>query len=84
MSDRVCRTFVNSKLSSESVISCGVPQGSLLGPLLFIIYVNDLVERVKSCQVQLYADDAVLYFSNSSISNIELQALKSDLENVYR
>ena len=83
MSNRICRTFVNSKLSSESVISCGVPQGLLLGPLLFIIYVNDLVECVKSCQVQLYADDTVLYFSNSSISNIEL-ALNSDLENLYR
>ena len=82
MTNRVCRTFVNSKLSSESSISCGVPQGSLLGPLLFIIYVNDLVECVESCKIQLYADDTVLYFSHSSINNIEL-ALNSDLKNVY-
>ena len=82
MSDRICKTLVGSKLSSESIITCGVPQGSLLGPLLFIMYINDLVECVKTCQVQLYADDTVLYFSHPSTQNIEL-ALNSDLENVY-
>ena len=81
MSDRVCRTLVNNELSSESNITCGVPQGSLLGPLLFIIYLNDLVNCVKSCQVQLYADDTVLYFSHPSIHNVET-ALQADLEKV--
>ena len=83
LTNRVCRTLVNSELSSESSITCGVPQGSLLGPLFFIIYINDLVDCVKSCKVQLYADDTVLYFSNSSMQNIE-SALNSDLENVSK
>ena len=81
LTGRVCRTLVNSELSTESSITCGVPQGSLLGPLFFIIYINDLVDCVKSCQVQLYADDTVLYFSHSSTEKIEA-ALNSDLENV--
>lgn len=82
MSDRVSRTLINAELSFESVIECGVPQGSLLGPLLFIVYINDLVKCIKTCQVQLYADDTVLYFSHPSIDRIEL-ALNSDLENMY-
>ena len=83
LTGRVCRTLVNSELSAESSITCGVPQGSLLGPLFFIIYINDLVDCVKSCQVQLYADDTVLYFSHSSTKNIE-SALNSDLESVNK
>ena len=82
MSNRVCRTLLNSQLSCESVIRCGVPQGSILGPLLFIIYINDLVKCIKTCKVQLYADDTVLYCSNTSIKSIEL-ALNSDLVNLY-
>ena len=83
MSDRICRTLVNNELSSESKVTCGVPQGSLLGPLLFIIYINDLVDCVKICKIQLYADDTVLYFSHTSVQNIQ-SALNSDLQNVYR
>ena len=83
LSDRVSRTLVNNELSAESVITCGVPQGSLLGPLLFIIYINDLVDSVKTCKIQLYADDTVLYFSHRS-SHIIQQTLQTELENVNK
>ena len=50
-----------SKLSNFGKISCGVPQGSILEPLLFLIYVNDLPQVVKS-NLLLYADDSCLMY----------------------
>ena len=50
--------------------SCGVPQGSILGPLLFLIYVNDM-EAAVSCGLILYADDSALLVSGTSVSVIE-------------
>ena len=44
----------------------GIPQGSILGPLLYILYVNDLGKNIKKCKVTFYADDTVLYATNKS------------------
>ena len=55
---------VNGKCSAFLDISCGVPQGSILGPLLFLLYVNDTHISV-SCKLALYADDSVLIFSHT-------------------
>ena len=78
LSRRTCKTLVNNSLSSPKFVSCGVPQGSLLGPLLFIIYVNDLAKYIKSSSLKLYADDTVLYYSDTSVRKIE-SVLNSDL-----
>ena len=48
---------VNGTLSKFEKVACGVPQGSYLGPLLFILYINDLPLSLKHSQVNMYADD---------------------------
>ena len=57
-------------------VGCGVPQGSVLGPLFFLIYVNDMLPALHdTCKVKLYADDTVLYHSGITADQIsgELQ-----------
>ena len=61
---------IEDKLSTSSVVTCGVPQGSILGPLLFLIYVNDMSQAVN-CELLLYADDSCLIFSDRDIKNLE-------------
>lgn len=65
-------------LSSKSEISAGVPQGSVLGPLLFLIYVNDVAVNMLS-MCRLFADDNSLQYSSNNILNIE-HILNHDLK----
>jgi len=55
-------------------IQCGVPQGSLLGPLLFLIYINDLTNTISTTP-RLYADDVCLIVDSPSQKELELQIL---------
>ena len=54
------------KQSDKLNITCGVPQGSILGPLLFILYINDLGDYLIDSSISLYADDTALYTSGNS------------------
>ena len=65
---------VHKTKSPELIIRHGVPQGSVLGPLLFLIYINDLPACVEQGQIVLFADDANLLISHKSCENIEILA----------
>ena len=69
-----------NKLSDFGKISYGVPQGSILGPLLFLIYVNDMPQAVKP-NLLLYADDSCLMYQHKDIAIIE-KILNEDFENI--
>ena len=58
----------NGVLTEPQPISFGVLQGRVLGPLLFIIYINDLPAAVHGCCVELYADDTLIYFASKSVN----------------
>ena len=66
--------------SDPSNITCGVPQGSILGLLIFLIYVNDMPQAVKS-NLFLYADDSCLAFQGKDVIEIEKQ-LNEDFTNI--
>ena len=70
-------TFANGITSSFSDIVCGVPQGSILGPLIFIIYVNHISNILENCKHLLYADDTVIYKTGDLNQNTVL--LEQDL-----
>ena len=61
LSDREQVTFVNGVMSSSKRIVCGVPQGSILGPLLFLLYINDLPDCLENSTPCLYADDTQIF-----------------------
>ena len=60
LSNRKQRTCINGFFSNERLMSCGVPRGSIIGPLLFVIYMNDLKACSLSSYARMYADDTCL------------------------
>ena len=62
---------INCVKSNPESIYCGVPQGSILGPLLFVIFFNDFKDHMRNSQVLQYADDTVIWYSSSDAHEIE-------------
>ena len=78
LSDRQQLVDVSGTLSSHANISCGVPQGSILGPLLFLTFVNDMSGAISN-KLLLYADDCAILVADKCLYNIET-VLQNELE----
>ena len=70
ISDRKQFVFINRSISDLMPFNCGVPQGSVLGPLLFLIYINDLHKAIQHCKVLQFADDINLFHASKSVKNL--------------
>ena len=79
LSERYQTERINSTLSDKLPVVSGVPQGSILGSLLFSIYVNDASSRIKECSSESYVDDTKLLLSfhinNSSTALVDLNEI---------
>lgn len=81
--ERAQVTVVGNKSSNKSIITCGVPQGSVLGPLLFLLYVNDIYCSSKKLKFYLFADDTNILHGDKDLKILEKE-MNVVLHNVYQ
>ena len=82
LSNRTQKVIMDNSYSDEVAVTSGVPQGSVLGPILFLLYVNDLPDKMR-CKIRMYADDVVLYTDVKSNEEFHLK-LQADLNELSR
>ena len=68
---RKCVTSINNRVSSEKEIKFGIPQGSVLGPLLFTLYINDLKFLAENNEINLFADDTCIFTSAKDYNELK-------------
>ena len=74
-------TEINSYISDREVVSCGVPLGSVLGPLLFLLYVNDIQYCSRKPKFFLFADDSNVLYSHDNLKTLQL-IVNTELHNL--
>lgn len=82
LSDRRQVVKLGEFISSEINNHLGVPQGSILGPLLFILYVNDLGDCLQNCKIKMFADDTLIYAIEDLLENAT-KYINDDLTRLY-
>lgn len=83
ISDRSQSVFCNAASSSSKTLSTGVPQGSILGPLLFLIYIDDIVKASTKFKYTIYADDTNLLIADKNLFNLHSN-LTTELGNISK
>ena len=83
LSNRKQKTRLFTETSTLETVGIGVPQGSTVGPLMFIVYINDLCTVLQNCNHCMYADDTVLYCSNVSRKLVR-KDLQMDIDRVQK
>lgn len=83
LSDRKQKVKIGEVTSNEINNAIGTPQGSVLGAILFILYINDLPGAIKWCDVNLFADDTLIFCHGKNINDL-INKIESDLGNIDR
>ena len=81
LSNRMQCTEIGDTQSKLDYIKCGVPQGSILGPLLFLLYINDIVLSSEVFKFNLFADDTSLFYSNNNQAEA-IETINTELEKI--
>lgn len=81
LNERTQRTKINNAVSVSGYTNFGVPQGTILGPLLFLLYINDLCNVIQHCSISLFADDALMFMCGNDETLI-MERINSDLNDL--
>ena len=81
LTNRTQKCRINGQLSNSAPVACGVPQGSNLGPLLFLVYINDLPNCLNHTVPRMFADDTSISYAATSVENLQ-NVINSELMNL--